>query len=896
MRTLLRLLVLLFFPLSLTYSQCDVLASLTITICDMETIDGDGDSFPDGIINLFDEYTSATTLTLDAGHWVDPNVNFVLNSITGDVNLWGLNNASENSDDYSYQYYKDGCANPILTINVVLGSFSGKALPPVGLNSVNAQVCNTGSPCVVIESYDLFEALQTTPSPHLNGVWIYEGTSPNFRSITGSKLLVEIPYQAGQTLIEETFELTYVVPGIGICDAEKRTSVNISVVRRPSSGQSSVIKICEKELQAGLHDADIVLSNDVYLQGEDVEGTWSGGLNTENQISSLTDNTINIKELYANLVTVNPRFGYEIFNFKYTVNRRSGVCFDSESEIPFIIYEALRPFSQPSPENICLDGSEPTTINLMDGIEFTEENGVLFDYQPGTKASWSFVSGPGLEGLDYTTSGIVDLDKAISGTYLFRYTVSADINCGASCPTIGYKSNECPMDNGGPSFCSSETAVARLVITEPLYAGENTTDIEICRGANPVDLIALLETNDVEVVYRGANGVWTDSSNIIVPNDYSPEVSGQQIFNLTYTTTVNGNCSDSATLRFILFEEYKAGMGTSLVLCSDTSSFNLFDELTGDKSENGTWSGPNGFVATHLGQFDPSMQKSGVYTYSVPENGPCLASESIIEVTVEEKPNAGEDFTIALCKSDGITDLFSLLASDVHTDGVFTVVSSNTAVPSGILNLLSFDVDNFELVYSINRNNSCSEDSAVIFIQTIDVAPPVVENQSFCILEGATLGDVIVDVGAFNWYESETAESNLDLDTILENGSYFITNVGREDCESVRVEVTIKVFNIGETKDCKPELPEGISPNNDGKNDTFDMSNLEKSFPNFELSIYNRYGAKVYKGTIGTPYFSGLSNVSPSLGDNLSSGVYFYVFEPNDSVNSPFQDSFYLSK
>ena len=894
------------------YSQCNL--QETIAICDMTVIDGDNDGTPDGVINLYDEYFNATGQNIEQGTWFDPNFGFVLDPNTGDVNLWDLNGSSENTDDYTYILFNNSCGNtPALTINVVLGPFSGFALPPTGPKSVNLQVCGSISTCVDLSDIDLFEVLQSDPSPHLNGSWVYLGNSPNFIGIEGSTLLVNIPYQQGPPLVdEETFELEYVVPGIVPCAAEQRVTVNISVVRQASSGSSNLTRICEEDLINGLYDADIVLSDNTYLIGEDIEGTWSGGVNTGNEISSPTDNTVNIKTLYDALIATNPRFGFQRFNFRYNVDQRSAVCNDLGSDIPFVIYEALRPFQQTNDRIICLDDIAPTTIDLFDELEFTSENGTTYEYKQNKCTNWELVSGPSDLGLQshnegicdfdplYTPNGTVNLTNAVSGTYIFRYTVNPYINCNGNCSSFGYESRSCPTSFESPDHpCPSETALVTLIITEKLYAGEDTTGIELCDDGNAIDLISLLETNDLEEVYRGANGEWTDQDGNIVPNDFvALNIDGQQTFNFTYTTTNNGTCVDDATLSFTIFEEYRAGVGTSLELCNDAANFNLFDVLTGDKSVNGTWSGPNGYTALNIGVFNPAVHVSGNYVYTVPDNGPCPSSESIVTVTVYEKPNAGPNFSATLCKSDGEVNLFDLLDTDVDDDGEFVIVASNSIVPLGVLDLSSSVEANLVLEYRINRNNSCATEVATIHLQVMEVAPPpAIEDQSFCVLEAATLGDITVGSNAdFVWYTTDVSNSVLPLDTVLQEGQYYVAHVDEGGCESQRMPVNINILNIGETKDCKPNMPDGVSPNNDGQNDTFDLSDLESAFPGFELSIYNRYGTLVYKGKSGTPYFSGLSNVSPSLGDNLPSGVYFYVFEPNDGINGAFQDSFYLSK
>ena len=63
-------------------------------------------------------------------------------------------------------------------------------------------------------------------------------------------------------------------------------------------------------------------------------------------------------------------------------------------------------------------------------------------------------------------------------------------------------------------------------------------------------------------------------------------------------------------------------------------------------------------------------------------------------------------------------------------------------------------------------------------------------------------------------------------------------------------------------------IPEGISPNNDGYNDTFEL----KGYNVNSLKIYNRYGKLVYSTTNYNDNWEGQSND----GNKLPVGTYFY--------------------
>ena len=70
-------------------------------------------------------------------------------------------------------------------------------------------------------------------------------------------------------------------------------------------------------------------------------------------------------------------------------------------------------------------------------------------------------------------------------------------------------------------------------------------------------------------------------------------------------------------------------------------------------------------------------------------------------------------------------------------------------------------------------------------------------------------------------------------------------------------------------------IPEGISPNNDGYNDTFEL----KGYDVKSLKIYNRYGKLVYSTTNYADNWEGQS----SEGNKLPVGTYFYhiVYDEN---------------
>ncbi|KGO90933.1 hypothetical protein Q766_20700 [Flavobacterium subsaxonicum WB 4.1-42 = DSM 21790] len=69
-------------------------------------------------------------------------------------------------------------------------------------------------------------------------------------------------------------------------------------------------------------------------------------------------------------------------------------------------------------------------------------------------------------------------------------------------------------------------------------------------------------------------------------------------------------------------------------------------------------------------------------------------------------------------------------------------------------------------------------------------------------------------------------------------------------------------------------VQKGISPNNDGLNDSFDLSGLDIR----KLEIFNRYGKEVYSKSGYTNEWMGQTDG----GDELPTGTYFFMFERNN--------------
>ena len=134
--------------------------------------------------------------------------------------------------------------------------------------------------------------------------------------------------------------------------------------------------------------------------------------------------------------------------------------------------------------------------------------------------------------------------------------------------------------------------------------------------------------------------------------------------------------------------------------------------------------------------------------------------------------------------------------------------------------------------------------------------------------------DGLIVVEASNGIGNYTYEWNNGSfnDTIskIGNSNYIVIVTDEIGCKSeLTFELTCKLADI----------PQVISPNGNGKNDTWILHSDSKT----NVSIYNRWGTLVYKALPYLDDWNGQANQGLTLGNNgLPSGTYFYIIDRND--------------
>jgi len=525
--------------------------------------------------------------------------------------------------------------------------------------------------------------------------------------------------------------------------------------------------------------------------------------------------------------------GNQTFNFNYSTTTAPINCPDS-ANLTITIYEEYNPGIDTNRE-VC---ESDASFNLFDEL----------DGNPSDSGTWILPNGTLTADNNYT------FDPATADAGNYTYVVPD--NTSISNPSI--------------VLCPGDQAIFTITILEGPDGGADQTG-ETCLASLQYDLLDLVDAAaDAGGTFNDVGATGALSGSIV---DLTLLTAGSYMFE--YEVPGNSACGPNvAILTLTVFDEFSSGTDTTEDVCEDDASFNIFDELEGSPSANGTWTSPDGTVSTDNNViFDPATSDAGVYIYIVPDlvspMDPtvviCAGGQTEMTITIFQNANPGAPNNGTACLSDLQFDLATLVDPAADTGGTFAdiTVPPTNALTGSVVDLTLLTVGNYNFQYIAPGNSACVAQTATLDLTVTDLLAPTVDNETFCALEAATLADITVNGASdFEWFDTATSTDPLDINTILVGGeNYFVaaTDV-TSTCFSSRVELIASITPIGQGN-CVTNIPDGVSPNDDSQNDDLDLSNLPQVFPNYEIKIFNRYGTAVFIGNTNTAFFSGKSNL-----------------------------------
>ncbi len=377
-----------------------------------------------------------------------------------------------------------------------------------------------------------------------------------------------------------------------------------------------------------------------------------------------------------------------------------------------------------------------------------------------------------------------------STNWQFCWTIS--VLSGADCSNgldLGMSVNTFSDSETGSwssSACTNDPIVPSTpAVTECCDVDAGTDGaVVLCNTSAAADLFAALGgTPD-------AGGAWTGPDGLPHPGTFDPAtgLDGPH----TYTVTGTGNCDATATVVVTVNIQADAGADGSITVCAGDPAFPLIAHLSGGPTAGGTWTAPGGGAFGNT--FNPAVDPSGLYTYTVSGVTPCVDVSASVSVTVNPSATAGSNGTLIVCSNGVPSVLFTFLGGNPDPGGTWTTaggaVFSGTYIPG---------VDPpGPYLYTVPGSAPCPNSTATVTV-TENLAPDagIGANAAFCDAQAAT---PLVDWLAGNpqpggvWTGPGGAASNGTLQPgSAPSGTYTYTIVGLAPCMDAQAELNVTI-------------------------------------------------------------------------------------------------------
>ena len=320
----------------------------------------------------------------------------------------------------------------------------------------------------------------------------------------------------------------------------------------------------------------------------------------------------------------------------------------------------------------------------------------------------------------------------------------------------------------------------------------------------------------------------------------------------TYTftpdiTVVGQECAVSGTLSVTVTSLITPTFAQIAAICEGATTVPVLP-VNSINNISGTW---------NPSVIDTSTVGPTVYTFN-PNSGQC-ASIANMTITIIAQPSAYSPLPVSACDSYPLPPL---------TSGSYYTLPNGQGNNLAVGSIISTTQTLYVYAQSGTTPNCTDENS---FTVTISPSPDF-------IITGECVGSVyVLEVDGTNipsnaiYYWTDSLGNHIGGNT----STLEVTNTGIYYCDVTISSSTCHALESWLVDETACQIQRGISPNNDGNNEFFDLSGFNVK----ELSIYNRYGTKVYSKTDYVKEWTGkdLNN------NDLPDGTYYYMFERKNS-------------
>lgn len=309
----------------------------------------------------------------------------------------------------------------------------------------------------------------------------------------------------------------------------------------------------------------------------------------------------------------------------------------------------------------------------------------------------------------------------------------------------------------------------------------------------------------------------------------------------------------------------EAGTGTAVNYCGTQGSIDLFGLLTGTFDTFGTWTEMEGTSGALSGNvFNSDAAGPGIYTFKYTVEGLCdFVDETTVDISIHAIPATPAAFLEQeMCSSQPLLLLATTIPNVTYSwtgPNGFTSSEQNPIIAN------PSPADNG--TYSVKvLANGCESGTSSIDV-TILPSPQFVvtaacEGNDFVLHATPAEGAIVPETTTYSWTGPDGYNA-LGGDQVITGwpGGIYEVSVSSPDSCPFTGQVAVEGTLCG--------IPKGVSPNEDGDNDDWDLSGFDIE----TVQIFNRYGMEVYEKAHYINEWHG----QDKRGHMLPTATYYYL-------------------
>lgn len=395
-------------------------------------------------------------------------------------------------------------------------------------------------------------------------------------------------------------------------------------------------------------------------------------------------------------------------------------------------------------------------------------------------------------------------------------------------------------------------------LSEPTIASNNLCDGLIGQlSVPPISFLSYQwwKGNDTSTILSTSNTLtFSPFSSITTPGTYYVRI---------YSTTPISCIDKIYSFVVTAVSNPSAGNDGALSLCGTSNPIDLFSLLSGTFDTNGTWQELTNSGALSGNNWTPNGLPFGDYLFQYSVSGLCNSSdEALVTIHLNAPPPTPEiTGETSFCIGETLNlQVNSIPNATYQWLGPNNFTSNNQSI--SIDNIGEFNAGSYTISVFLN---GCESESS---IEVVVNPNPDFTFEEMCMGTNYTVKVIPVensfnlsDVN-FSWTGPNgfTSTQNQIIVSNQDIGNYTVSVTNSNNCSASK---SIDIENV------MCEFSNIITPNNDGSNDSFDLSGFEVD----KFEIYSRWGRLVYEeyNYIDSWYGQNMKN------EPLPNSTYYYI-------------------